>query len=137
MNGQDAVGVAGVTSLGVSTISPIVACRDVRAAVDFLCDACAFERYALHEDGERNLNPMELWLGDEPSEPREAGDGGVRIRLGSEHQLYVVVEDADAHHDRVKAAGARDRHGTAVSSAVVGAASVSRHERRVCALRSG
>jgi uncharacterized glyoxalase superfamily protein PhnB len=41
-----------------------------------------------------------------PTEPREAADGGVRIPLGSEHQLYVVVEDADAHHDRAKAAGA-------------------------------
>ena len=52
---------------------------------------------------------MELRLGDDfimPTEPREAADGGVRIPLGSEHQLYVVVEDADAHHDRAKAAGA-------------------------------
>jgi uncharacterized glyoxalase superfamily protein PhnB len=52
---------------------------------------------------------LELRLGDDvtmPTVPREAGDGGVRIPLGSEHQLDVVVEDADAHHDRASAAGA-------------------------------
>jgi uncharacterized glyoxalase superfamily protein PhnB len=83
--------------------------RDVRAAIDFLCDAFAFERHALHEDGEGNLSHVELRLGDDfimPTEPREAADGGVPIGLGSEHQLYVVIEDADAHHDRAKAAGA-------------------------------
>jgi uncharacterized glyoxalase superfamily protein PhnB len=94
----------------MSTISPIVPYRDLRAAIDFLCDAFGFERHALHEDGEGNLTHVELRLGDDfimPTEPREAGHGdGVRIPLGSEHQLYVVVEDADAHHDRAKAAGA-------------------------------
>jgi uncharacterized glyoxalase superfamily protein PhnB len=93
----------------MSTISPIVPYRDVRAAIDFLCDAFAFERHALHEDGDGNLTHVELRLGDDfimPTEPREAAAGGMPIPLGCEHQLYVVVEHADAHHDRAKAAGA-------------------------------
>ena len=93
----------------MSTITPIVPYRDLRAAIDFLCDAFAFERHALHEDSEGNLIHVELRLGDDfimPTEPREAAAGGVPIPLGSEHQLYVAVEDADAHHDRANAAGA-------------------------------
>jgi uncharacterized glyoxalase superfamily protein PhnB len=51
---------------------------------------------------------VELRLGDDfiMPEPREAGGSGAGIPLGSKHQLYVAVEDADAHHDRAKAAGA-------------------------------
>ena len=93
----------------MSTITPIVPYRDVRAAIDFLCDAFGFERHAIHEDSQGNLAHVELRLGDDfimPAQPRDARDGGLPIPLGADHQLYVVVEDADAHHDRAKAAGA-------------------------------
>jgi uncharacterized glyoxalase superfamily protein PhnB len=74
----------------MSAISPIVPYRDVRAAIDFLCDAFGFQRHALHDDGEGNLTHVELRRGNDfimPAEPREAADGGVPIPLGSEHQL--------------------------------------------------
>ena len=64
-----------------------------------------FQRHALHEDGDDNLPQAELRLGDDlimPTEPREVGDGGVRVPLGSERQLYVVVEDADTHRVRAR-----------------------------------
>ena len=83
----------------MSTISPIVPYRDLRAAIDFLCDAFGFERHGVHEDGEGNLVHVELRLGDDFSCPPSRAGGGPA-------QLYVVVDDADAHHDRAKAAGA-------------------------------
>ena len=83
----------------MSTISPIVPYRDLRAAIDFLCDAFGFERHAVHEDSEGNLVHVELRLGDDFVMPTTTDGGGTA-------QLYVVVEDADAHHDRAKAAGA-------------------------------
>lgn len=87
----------------MSTISPIIAYRDLRAGIDFLCDAFGFERHALHEGADGELQHVELKLDDAvvmPTDQRLGGTGGVA-------QTYVVVEDADAHHDRAKAAGAR------------------------------
>jgi uncharacterized glyoxalase superfamily protein PhnB len=86
----------------MSTISPIIPYRDLRAAVDFLCDAFGFERHELHEDNDGELQHVELRLGDDvimPTSPRLGEPGHA--------QTYVVVEDPDAHHDRAKAAGAR------------------------------
>ena len=48
----------------MSTISPIIPYRDVRAAVDFLCDAFAFERHELHEGDDGELAHVELRYGD-------------------------------------------------------------------------
>jgi uncharacterized glyoxalase superfamily protein PhnB len=85
----------------MSTISPIISYRDLRPAIDFLCDAFGFERHALHEGEDGELQHVELRLGDGvimPA-PLRGGEPG-------HAQLYVVVDDADAHHDRAKAAGA-------------------------------
>lgn len=86
----------------MSTISPIIPYRDVRAAIDFLCDAFGFERHALHEDDAGELQHVELRAGDDvvmPTDPRFGEPGHA--------QTYVVVEDADVHHERAKAAGAQ------------------------------
>ncbi len=87
----------------MTTISPIIAYRDLRAAIDFLCDAFGFERHALHEGPDGEVQHVELRLGDDvimPTDQRRGGSVGVA-------QNYVVVDDADAHHDRARAAGAR------------------------------
>ena len=87
----------------MSSISPIIAYRDLRAAIDFLCDAFGFERHALHEDADGALQHVELRFGDAvimPTDQRHGGQAGVA-------HAYVVVEDADAHHDAARAAGAR------------------------------
>lgn len=87
----------------MSTISAIIAYNDLRAAIDFLCDAYGFERHALHEDAGGELQHVELRLGDDAIMPAPASMGSP----GHAH-VYVVVEgDADAHHDRAKAAGAQ------------------------------
>ncbi len=85
----------------MSTISPIIPYRDVRAAIDFLCDAFGFERHALHEGDDGELQHVELRLGDAVIMPAPTRQGEPGHALN-----YVVVEDADAHHDRAKAAGA-------------------------------
>ncbi len=86
----------------MSTISAIVPYRDVRAAVDFLCEAFGFERHALHEGGDGELAHVELRYGDDVIMPATERHGAP----GHAH-LYVVVADADAHHDHAKAAGAK------------------------------
>lgn len=86
----------------MSTISPIIPYHDLRAAIAFLCDAFGFERHALHEDETGELQHVELRLGDDVVMPAPATMGDA----GHAH-TYVVVADADAHHDRAKAAGAR------------------------------
>lgn len=86
----------------MSSISPIIPYRELRPAVDFLCDAFGFERHAVHEDPDGQLQHVELRFGDAVVMPTDTrmGEPGVT-------HTYVVVEDADAHHARAKAAGAR------------------------------
>jgi uncharacterized glyoxalase superfamily protein PhnB len=85
----------------MSTISPIIPYRDPRAAIDFLCDAFGFERHAVHESEDGELQHVELRLGDDVIMPAP-------LRLGEpgHTSIYAVVEDADAHHARAAAAGA-------------------------------
>ena len=85
----------------MSTISAIIPYRDLRAAIDFLCDAFGFERHALHEDDDGELQHVELRLGDDVIMPAPA-----RIGEPGHAQTYVVVDDANVHHDRATAAGA-------------------------------
>ena len=86
----------------MSTISPSIPYRDVRAAVDFLCEAFGFERHALHESPDGELAHVELRYGDAVIMPTSARRG----EPGHAY-TYVVVADADAHHDHAKASGAK------------------------------
>ena len=87
----------------MSTISPIIPYRDVRAAVDFLCEAFGFERHELHEGPDGELAHVELRYGDAVIMPTSVGQGGEPGHAVT----YVVVADADAHHDHAKASGAK------------------------------
>ena len=86
----------------MSTISPIIPYRDLRAAIDFLCDAFGFERAAVHEGDDGELQHVELSMGDDVIMPT-----GTRTGEPGHAQTYVVVGDADAHHERAQAAGAQ------------------------------
>ncbi len=102
-------------------VSPMLAYRDARAAIEFLGKAFGFE---------------ELFRIDMPDGKighAEVGYDGVRIMLADEFpamgfespsgtetrysQLYVIVDDVDAHYERALAAGAiiatapQDEHG--------------------------
>lgn len=85
----------------MSTISPIIPYRDVRAAIDFLCDAFGFERHQVHQGEDGDLQHVELRLGDDVIMPAPT-----RMGEPGHAQTYVVVSHPDAHHDHAKAAGA-------------------------------
>ena len=89
------------------SVTPIVCFRDPRAGTEWLYRAFGFEKHEVHEgpDGElahvelRHDNGIVMLSGERASRDEFAG------RAGSAW-VYVVVEDADAHHDRAKAEGA-------------------------------
>ena len=93
------------------TISPTFRYRDARAAIAFLEQAFGFESVAVHAGPDGAVAHAELaydggmvMLGTVAKPPGEPywGDGpGPGIQ-----SVYVVVQDADAHHDRAVAAGA-------------------------------
>jgi uncharacterized glyoxalase superfamily protein PhnB len=89
-------------------ISPILRYRDAHAAIEFLERAFGFERMEVHEDDSGAVVHAELRYGDDlvmlGSSARPGGDRyGDRTGNG---WSYVVVEDADSHHERARAAGA-------------------------------
>lgn len=97
-----------------STVIPAMRYRDAPKMIDWLCTAFGFARHLVVEDGQGGIAHAQLAMGtgmimlgsDVDSEfgrhmamPAETG--------GRETQTaYIVVDDADAHHDRAVAAGA-------------------------------
>jgi uncharacterized glyoxalase superfamily protein PhnB len=83
---------------GRPNMYPFMRFADPDAALAWLSEAFGFEEHAVHrgDDGgvvhaEISLGPGIVMLG--PGDPSEQG-------------VYVAVEDADAHYERAKAAGA-------------------------------
>ena len=89
-------------------IYPTLRYRDAKAAIEWLQEAFGFELVASHDGPDGKVMHAELRWGDsmimlgEETEERVA-DFGERAGRG---WSYVSVTDADAHHDRAKAAGA-------------------------------
>ena len=97
----------------IATVIPALQYQDAPAAIEFLCRAFGFEKNAVYEGEGGSIAHAQLKLGNgmvmlgsvKDTEygkllvrPRDAG--GVTM------SVYVVVEDADAHFARAKAAGA-------------------------------
>ncbi|MEU4093112.1 VOC family protein [Streptomyces sp. NPDC026673] len=91
------------------TIYPTLRYKDAKAAIAFLTDAFGFTEVSVYEGEDGTVEHAELaygngmvMLGGERS-----GTAFSRIAeaLGAV-SVYVVVEDADAHHERAVAAGA-------------------------------
>jgi uncharacterized glyoxalase superfamily protein PhnB len=87
------------------TLYPLLRYRDAKAAIEFLRSAFGFDERAVHEneDGvvvhaELSYGPSILMLGTDRDDPY-----GSRAGQGS---IYVAVEDADAHCERARSAGA-------------------------------
>jgi uncharacterized glyoxalase superfamily protein PhnB len=82
----------------MTDIYPVIRYRDANAGIAFLVDAFGFERHAVHEDENGDVQHAEL----------RYGDGMVMIGSGEAPPawVYIVVDDADAHYERAKAAGA-------------------------------
>ena len=87
-------------------IYPVLRYRDAEAAREWLGRAFGFRDLVVHRDGEDGRGPIkhvEMSLGPgiimfAPGDPRE-------------HGIYVAVEDADAHYEQAKAAGAEITRG--------------------------
>jgi uncharacterized glyoxalase superfamily protein PhnB len=88
----------------VADVSPCLSYRDPAAALEWLERAFGFERGAVHEDGGKIVH-AEVWHGDTCVMFGPARDDGLGGQPGSASS-YVVVDDADAHHDRAKRVGA-------------------------------
>jgi uncharacterized glyoxalase superfamily protein PhnB len=93
----------------MQTIYPSLRYRDARSAIDWLSRAFGFERVAVHESDQGLINHAELRFG--PSlimlgAERPTDDGSGRGGHVGQSWIYVVVEDADAHHARAVEAGA-------------------------------
>jgi uncharacterized glyoxalase superfamily protein PhnB len=93
------------------TVIPALQYRDARAAIEFLCKAFGFDKNAVYEEPGGSIAHAQLTLGNgmvmlgsvKDSEyskllVRPADAGGVTM------SVYVVVDDADAHFARAKAA---------------------------------
>jgi uncharacterized glyoxalase superfamily protein PhnB len=95
------------------SVIPALQYDDAKAAIEFLCKAFGFEKNAVYEGHGGSVEHAQLVLGNgmimlgsaKDTEygkllrrPRDAG--GVTM------SVYVVVDDADAHFARAKAAGA-------------------------------
>jgi uncharacterized glyoxalase superfamily protein PhnB len=90
------------------TVWPSLRATDARALIRFLVDAFGFEETVVYGDGGRVDHAQLDWplgggimLGSSRAEP----DDIFRLEPGA-FGAYVVVDDADALHDRAKAAGA-------------------------------
>ncbi len=91
-------------------IYPVLRYRDAHAAIDFICEAFGFERHAVYESDDGAVEHAQLAHGSGMvmvSTERDEDDHGWGKHAG-QGWLYVVVEDADAHFQRAKAAGADD-----------------------------
>ena len=81
------------------SVYPVLRYRDVGAAIDFLQNAFGFRPVQVDEEGGTIVH-AELAYGDGMVMLGPAGDS---VTPG---WSYVVVEDADAHYEQAKAAGA-------------------------------
>jgi len=99
----------------ISTIIPCFRYRDAKAAIDWLCRAFGFERHAVHEDDDGGIRHAQLSFGRGMVMLGSVRDDEYGKRLAHPDQnesrgtqsACVVVQDARAHYERAKAAGAR------------------------------
>jgi uncharacterized glyoxalase superfamily protein PhnB len=96
-----------------ATVVPALQYQDAPAAIDFLCRAFGFEKKAVYEGEGGTIAHAELTLGNGmvmlgSAKDTEYGKLLVRPRAagGVTMSIYCIVEDADAHFMRAKAAGA-------------------------------
>jgi uncharacterized glyoxalase superfamily protein PhnB len=95
------------------SVIPALQYKDAKAAIEFLCKAFGFEKNAVYEEPDGSVAHAQLTHGNgmimlgsvKDSEyskllVRPAEASGVTM------SIYIVVDDADAHFERAKAAGA-------------------------------
>jgi uncharacterized glyoxalase superfamily protein PhnB len=105
---------SGNAKITTSTVIPAMRYRDAAAAIEWLCNAFDFEKHLVVPGENGGIAHAQLAFGngmimlgsardDEFGQwvkpPREIGGIGTQ-------SAYVIVDDADAHYARAKAAGA-------------------------------
>jgi uncharacterized glyoxalase superfamily protein PhnB len=97
-------------------IIPALRYRDAPAAIDFLCKAFGFERHAVYQSSDTQVDHAQLVLGNGMVMLGSASNEGEYAKWVSPLKtpddagtqgVYIVIDDCDAHHARAKAAGAR------------------------------
>jgi uncharacterized glyoxalase superfamily protein PhnB len=86
-------------------ISPVLRYRDAAAALDFLESAFGFRRVADYRDDDGNVAHAELSYGTGMVMVSGARDDMYGPHTG-QGWAYVVVDDADAHYEHARQAGA-------------------------------
>ena len=89
----------------MATIFPSLRYRDARRAIEFLVDAFGFSRHHVYENPDGTVAHAELVYGDSAVMLGTQRDDSYGSHVG-QGWMYVVVDDADAHYARAKAAGA-------------------------------
>jgi uncharacterized glyoxalase superfamily protein PhnB len=92
-------------------IFPALRYRDADAAIAWLHEAFGFVEHAVHRGDDGTIHHAELQFGAGmimigQHRPDGWGPGDAADPLASPIGLYVVIDDADAHHARAVAAGA-------------------------------
>jgi len=97
-------------------IIPALRYRNAPAAIEFLCKAFGFERRAVYQPSDTQVDHAQLVLGGDMIMLGSASNDGDYAKWVSPLKspddagtqgIYVVIDDCDAHHARAKAAGAR------------------------------
>ena len=93
------------------TIFPVIRYHDADAAIEWLDRAFGFAERVVYRDDSGAVRHAELELGDQlvmlgQADPAGWMGGNEPRPLASTVSLYVVIEDADAHHGRAVEAGA-------------------------------
>jgi uncharacterized glyoxalase superfamily protein PhnB len=98
---------------GYARIIPTLRYHDAGAAIEWLCRAFGFERHLVIEGEGLKIEHAQLVLGNSMIMIGSCRDDEfgklqktARDLGGGSQSPYVIVEDADAHHDRAVAAGA-------------------------------
>jgi uncharacterized glyoxalase superfamily protein PhnB len=95
----------------MSSFVPYFSYRDAAAALDWLARAFGFEKTQDYRDDEGKVIHAEMTFGGGTimlgtGEPPEHDSRPPTETSPTAHGVYVVVPDADAHHERAQRAGA-------------------------------
>ena len=97
-----------------SSITPVLVYSDIESAHTFLIETLGLAPGSLHRDnagqvvhGEVHANGGTIWLHRESADHDLASPRSSQVAFGG---LAVLVEDVDAHYERVRAAGAVIEH---------------------------
>jgi uncharacterized glyoxalase superfamily protein PhnB len=93
-------------------ISPFIRYRDAKAAIAWLNEAFGFDPEFVVEDPDGSIGHAQLRAGDGIIMVSTLKDDSLRMTVPgpdghSTVGIYITVPDADAHHDRARAAGAQ------------------------------